>query len=209
MVLLCASMLTIQSVKQTAAEALIFLKDGSVRKTDGWITHSKRLPDEPVRAPQQSTPVPKRDILDSIAQTAQRYEANHALNKHRITAEEWHDLFRALIEAESAYRPTAISPKGAYGLGQLMPATAHDLGVDPKSITQNLDGAARYLLTQLALFDSIDHALAAYNAGPHRVTEYGGVPPFRETRTYVARITRIRARLAASRPSFAVLKPDH
>ncbi len=101
-----------------------------------------------------------------------------------------------MIEAESSYNTTAISPKGAYGLGQLMPATARELGVDPRDVSQNLDGAARYLLAQLAEFRSVDLALAAYNAGPHRVEQYSGVPPFSETRTYITRIHDIRERLS-------------
>jgi soluble lytic murein transglycosylase-like protein len=101
-----------------------------------------------------------------------------------------------MIEAESSYNPTAISPKGAFGLGQLMPATAQNLGVDPCNVSQNLDGAARYLLAQLAEFRGVDLALAAYNAGPHRVEQYSGVPPFAETRTYIARIQAIRTRLS-------------
>ena len=112
-----------------------------------------------------------------------------------------------MIEAESSYNPTAVSPKGAYGLGQLMPATARALGVDPHNASQNLDGAARYLLAQLAKLQSVDLALAAYNAGPHRVVEYSGVPPFAETRAYIARIHRIRTRLsggAAPRPILRV-----
>ena len=77
-----------------------------------------------------------------------------------------------------------------------MPATARSLGVDRTDPNQNLEGAARYLLAQLGAFQDIDLALAAYNAGPHRVREYGGVPPFKETRNYIARIQRIRARLS-------------
>ena len=101
-----------------------------------------------------------------------------------------------MIEAESGYNPTAISPKGAYGLGQLMPETARALGVNPRDASQNLDGAARYLLAQLSEFADIDLALAAYNAGPHRVVEFSGIPPFAETRGYIARIHRIRTRLS-------------
>lgn len=89
-----------------------------------------------------------------------------------------------------------MSPKGAFGLGQLMPATARTLGVDRKDPVQNLEGAARYLLEQLATFQDIDLALAAYNAGPGRVQEHGGVPPFSETRSYIARIHKIRRRLS-------------
>lgn len=113
-----------------------------------------------------------------------------------LSSSDWHILFQSLIEAESAYDPHAMSPKGAFGLGQLMPATARTLGVDRKDPVQNLEGAARYLLEQLATFQDIDLALAAYNAGPGRVQEHGGVPPFSETRSYIARIHKIRRRLS-------------
>lgn len=99
-------------------------------------------------------------------------------------------LFTELVRAESAFNPRALSPKGAQGLGQLMPATARTLGVtDPWDPVQNLDGAARYLCAQLERFGDARLALAAYNAGPHRVVQYGGVPPYRETRAYVAKIS--------------------
>ena len=99
-------------------------------------------------------------------------------------------LFTELVRAESAFDPRALSPKGAQGLGQLMPATARSLGVtDPWDPVQNLDGAARYLCAQLERFGDARLALAAYNAGPHRVSQYDGIPPYRETRAYVARIS--------------------
>lgn len=134
-------------------------------------------------------------ILDLIHATAARHQNNRALIQVGLDAREWHVLFRALVEAESSYNPSAVSPKGAYGLGQLMPQTARALGVDPRNLSQNLDGAARYLLAQLSTFKDIDLALAAYNAGPHRVAEYSGVPPFAETRSYITRVHRIRDRL--------------
>lgn len=132
-----------------------------------------------------------------IRRTAERHERNRALAATGLSKSDWHILFQAMIEAESSYNPTAVSPKGAYGLGQLMPDTARALGVDPQDMLQNLDGAARYLLAQLAEFQSVDLALAAYNAGPHRVVEYSGVPPFSETKAYITRIHRIRARLSS------------
>ena len=98
-------------------------------------------------------------------------------------------LFVALIDQESRFNPRAVSPKGARGLGQLMPETAALLGVDAAEPMANLHGAARYLTAQLAEFGRVDWALAAYNAGPHRVAQFHGVPPYRETRDYVARIT--------------------
>jgi len=136
-------------------------------------------------------------VLTAIRQTAVRHQRNHALAAIGLGASDWHLLFRALIQTESAFNPNARSPKGAIGLGQLMPNTARQLGVDPHDMPQNLDGAARYFLAQLAEFGSLDLALAAYNAGPHRVVEYGGVPPFRETRAYITRINRLTGGLSA------------
>ncbi|MEM9436405.1 MAG: lytic transglycosylase domain-containing protein [Pseudomonadota bacterium] len=95
------------------------------------------------------------------------------------------DLFLRLVQQESGWNPTARSHKGAYGLAQLMPATARYLRVDPTDPEQNLEGGARYLAEQYRKFGSWRLALAAYNAGPHRVEEYGGVPPFKETQDYV------------------------
>jgi soluble lytic murein transglycosylase-like protein len=134
-------------------------------------------------------------ILKLIRETSARHQNDHALTRAGLSAKGWHILFQAMIEAESSYNPTAVSPKGAYGLGQLMPQTARSLGVDPRNVSQNLDGAARYLLAQLASFQNTNLALAAYNAGPRRVVDYSGVPPFAETRSYIARIHRIRNRL--------------
>ena len=135
-----------------------------------------------------------------------RHERNRALAAAGLSKIDWQILFQAMIEAESSYNPKAISPKGAYGLGQLMPETARALGVDPRNISQNLDGAARYLLAQLAKFQSVDLALAAYNAGPHRIVEYSGVPPFAETKAYIARINRIRVRLSGGAAPLPALR---
>ncbi len=102
------------------------------------------------------------------------------------------DLINSVIHAESGFNPKAVSPKGALGLMQLMPQTASQLGVanafDPSS---NVEGGTRYLreLLERYNFDLIK-ALAAYNAGPQRVEEYHGVPPYYETQAYVARIIR-------------------
>jgi len=97
-----------------------------------------------------------------------------------------------VIRAESGFNVRAVSPKGAQGLMQLMPQTASQLGVhnafDPQA---NVEGGTRYLreLLERYNFDLIK-ALAAYNAGPQRVEQYGGVPPYYETKAYVARIVR-------------------
>lgn len=99
------------------------------------------------------------------------------------------DLIEALVWQESRWHPEAVSPAGARGLTQLMPATARQLGVDPQDPLTNLEGGARYLRMQLDLFDGdVERALAAYNAGPGRVQRAGGVPAIRETQMYVASI---------------------
>lgn len=102
------------------------------------------------------------------------------------------DLIASVIHAESRFNPRAVSPKGAQGLMQLMPGTASKLGVtDAFDPNANVDGGTRYLRELLLKYDDdLIKALAAYNAGPHRVDQYRGVPPYRETRQYVANIIR-------------------
>ena len=100
-------------------------------------------------------------------------------------------LVRSVARVESGWRADAVSPKGAIGLMQLMPATATSLGVDAHDIKENADGGARYL-RQLLLHYHGDAALAlaAYNAGPAAVAKYRGIPPYAETRLYVLRVLR-------------------
>ena len=97
-------------------------------------------------------------------------------------------LFDALIIKESRYRATALSPKGAVGLSQLMPDTAHNLGVDAYTLSDNLRGGARYLKAQVNRFGRYDLALAAYNAGPGRVQRGWSVPRIAATQDYVRTI---------------------
>ena len=97
-------------------------------------------------------------------------------------------LLNAIAKHESSYNPNAVSPAGARGLMQIMPATARELGVDPGVPAQAIDGAARLLAQNLDRFKSIDLAVAAYNAGAGAVSRHGGIPPYAETRTYVQRV---------------------
>jgi soluble lytic murein transglycosylase-like protein len=113
---------------------------------------------------------------------------NEASGRYRLDP----DLVNSVIKAESAFNARAVSPKGARGLMQLMPGTASQLGVpnafDPEA---NVEGGTKYLRELLERYNfDLVKALAAYNAGPQRVERFGGVPPYYETRTYVARIVR-------------------
>lgn len=97
-------------------------------------------------------------------------------------------LLQAVAWQESRGRMSAVSVKGAIGVMQLMPATAAELGVRPDDLVENIRGGALYLRRQLDRFGSVPLALAAYNAGPGAVIRYRGIPPYRETRDYVAKI---------------------
>jgi soluble lytic murein transglycosylase-like protein len=103
-------------------------------------------------------------------------------------------IVHSVARAESAYRPNAVSPKGAIGLMQLMPATAASLNADPNNPEQNAEAGAQYLRQLLERYDGDPHqvskAVAAYNAGPAAVDKYNGVPPYRETIQYVNRVLR-------------------
>ncbi|HET7359864.1 MAG TPA: lytic transglycosylase domain-containing protein [Rhodanobacteraceae bacterium] len=121
----------------------------------------------------------------------------------RSAAAEYHvdpALLRAVIHAESAFNPRAMSAKGAQGLMQLMPDTAGELGVhDAFDATQNIRGGAQYLAQLLKDFGGdAKLAAAAYNAGPAAVQKYDGVPPYAETQVYVDRVATLKRRYAAA-----------
>ena len=109
-----------------------------------------------------------------------------ASTRHQVDA----DFIASVIRAESANNPRAVSRKGAQGLMQLMPQTASQLGVKNSfDAAENVDGGVRYLRELLLFYDNdMIKALAAYNAGTQRVQQYKGVPPYHETRAYVARV---------------------
>jgi hypothetical protein len=128
----------------------------------------------------------RRKILVSIDRAAARYRLSPA-------------LIRAVVKTESDYRVRAVSPAGAQGLMQLMPATARELGVtDPFDIDQNIQGGAQYLRRMLDQFNGNVHlALTAYNAGPGTVAKYDGKVPYPETRNYVQRVMRCAEKFSA------------
>jgi soluble lytic murein transglycosylase-like protein len=112
-------------------------------------------------------------------------------------------LATAIFKQESGFSMNALSSQGAIGIAQLMPDTATSLGVNPYDPLQNIDGGIHYLRLQLDCFAgygawAATYAVAAYNAGPKAVQEYGGVPPYRETMDYVGCVSRIYSALISS-----------
>ena len=146
-------------------------------------------PAAPRATPVAATPAAGTSALAALIQAAAtRYRVEPA-------------LVHAVIQVESGFNPKALSPKGAQGLMQLMPATAQRLGVadafDPR---QNIEGGVRYLAELMALFkNDLRLALAAYNAGEHAVIQHGHqIPPYRETQDYVPKVLQHFQRLRAS-----------
>lgn len=155
------------------------------------IDHYEAAPDPTANtvrtAPASNTPIllsafnphPRTNLTDVVNQASGRYRLDP-------------DLVNSVIKAESDFNVRAVSPKGAQGLMQLMPGTASQLGVpnafDPQA---NVEGGTRYLRELLERYNfDLVKALAAYNAGPQRVERFGGVPPYHETRAYVARVVK-------------------
>jgi len=156
------------------------------------IDHIEELPADAAAEPVKDTPESAAKLQASAKKIAQPVDLNEVVNAASGTYRLDPDLVNSVIRAESGFNVHAVSPKGAQGLMQLMPKTASDLGVqnafDPQA---NVEGGTRYLRELLERYDfDLVKALAAYNAGPQRVEQYGGVPPYYETKAYVARIVR-------------------
>jgi soluble lytic murein transglycosylase len=121
--------------------------------------------------------IPEEDAYDQVILRAAR--------NHRVEPA----LVKAVIAAESRFESTAVSRAGAQGLMQLMPNTAHTLGIrNSFHPVENVEGGTKYLREMLDRYGDVRRALAAYNAGPEAVDRYGGIPPYRETRNYVIRV---------------------
>ena len=128
-------------------------------------------------------------IEELIIRAAQETHHMSGVRAAGLSPKQWRCLLQALIWQESRFTIGASSPVGAFGLTQIMPGTAQDLGIYPAYYEDpyiQVTGGARYLAQMLAMFDgNIIHGLAAYNAGPGNVQRYSGVPPFTETQHYV------------------------
>ena len=170
----------------TAAAAVYTLRDAhgvshfSSAALPGWTRFDLAAEGAPRRPSSPRTIGREDEYHPIISECAAKYRVETALVK-------------AMIRAESAFDPNAVSPSGARGLMQLMPTTARRHGVskvtDPR---QNIRGGVGHLRSLLDRFHDMKLAIAAYNAGAASVTRYGGLPPFPETRTYVAKVLRLR-----------------
>jgi soluble lytic murein transglycosylase-like protein len=175
----CAALgaLAIMAARPAAAQVLEIGADGGVTTYSGPAVYST----EGVRTltPQAPTPT-MRATPAEISQAIQEASTRHSVSAPLVEAVAWQ---------ESRFNQAAVSPKGALGVMQLMPATARRLGVDARDARANIEGGALYLSQMLQRFEGdIPRALAAYNAGPEAVQRYGGVPPYAETRAYVRAI---------------------
>ncbi len=171
------------------AEIVSYIDDNGIIRIENT---SPRTPDSGKRSCiRQFTPQINQDGLAQYAsiidEICTRYEIDD-------------DLVKAIIQIESNYCYDAISPKGAIGLMQLMPATAARFGVeDIYDPSQNIEGGVKYLLYLIKFFKGdIDLVLAAYNAGEHKVLEHNGIPPFEETNRFVQRVLAIYHKLSGS-----------
>lgn len=124
--------------------------------------------------------------FDKISYQEVEQSINAASKRFGVEA----NLIRSVIQVESGYSPNAVSEKGAKGLMQLMDTTANKYNVsDPFDPDANIYGGTNYLSDLIKQFDgNLEHALAAYNAGPSAVIKHSGIPPFKETKSYVERV---------------------
>jgi soluble lytic murein transglycosylase-like protein len=156
-----------------------------------WIAGGNQ-PAPPAQPPQLAEgPAVASGVMADPAANAGAIPLAYAAKVQELAAR--YDLSPALIEAvvwqESRWHSQALSPVGARGLAQLMPGTAQAMGVNPDDPMANLEGGARYLREQLDRFGGdLEKAIAAYNAGPGRVQQAGGVPRIRETQIYVSAV---------------------
>lgn len=190
--LLLIAAVTAVAAGPSAAEAQVLRVDES----DGTI-HLTNTPTDPRyrrrgQAPPRASAGPPAAAAVVVAPLLVRTPDSIGL-QIRDAAERYglsEQLVTAVIRVESGFNPRAVSPKGAQGLMQLMPATASQLGVrNAFDVAENIDGGVRHLRGLIERFDNnLLLALAAYNAGERAVQQYGGVPPYPETENYVARI---------------------
>lgn len=170
---------------------LFYSPDGERAVPASWV---RELEPVEARVTPNMLPVPAVSAELPVLPQFPRYAVNpHALIRAAATKHGISPAFvKSIMAAESAFNPAAMSPKGAVGLMQVMPQTAQLFGLDAMVPSQNVDAGARYLKMLLEKYRGyrnwLSRVIAAYNAGPGAVDRYRGVPPYPETRNYVARV---------------------
>ena len=165
------------------SHVLLFQKDGGFTEMDASLVTGYETEVEPP-APPVAAPVatPPAAVVLSPHELVEAAAKRNGLPPGFV---------HSVVKAESGYNASALSPKGAIGLMQLMPATAQAHNADPNDPAQNVEAGAAYLRELLIKYDGDPRrALAAYNAGPGAVDKYNGVPPYAETQTYIERVLR-------------------
>ncbi len=164
----------------TEASVRLYTKDGVTEVPTGSVAsfEAEEFIAPPVTPPHVDAPLPVRDTRTLVRDAALRSGLPPS-------------LVESVARVESALRPEAVSPKGALGVMQLMPATARKLDADPRDSAQNIDAGARLLRELLIKYGGdVVKALSAYNAGEGAVDRYRGMPPYRETQDYVDKVIR-------------------
>jgi soluble lytic murein transglycosylase-like protein len=174
------------------AQVIEISEAGVVTRQDGPATYlgagTSPRPIETREAARPSAAVPRSPLPSPMVRALVTSAAAHGVSADLVYVLAWH---------ESRFRQEAVSAKGAIGVMQIMPATARSLGIDPYDLQANIEGGVILLSRLLRQYDGdLAKSLAAYDAGPGAVARYRGVPPYPETRAYVADIFEQLARLA-------------
>jgi soluble lytic murein transglycosylase-like protein len=173
-----------QKIEREGGKYVLATEQGRIELDEAQVASIESEP-EPAKAASESVPAP---ASPAKANRSPKQLIDEAAALHGIPKE----LVHGVAQVESAYRVDAVSPKGAMGVMQLMPATARTLNADPRDPAQNIEAGTRLLRELLEKYandpNPVRRALAAYNAGEGAVQRYGGVPPYRETQMYVEKV---------------------
>jgi soluble lytic murein transglycosylase-like protein len=198
--------LNAERIERQDGRLILYTADGgSIELDAARVVSIEHLPSAPAVPPAQpaSDADPQSPAPPALEQPSVRDLVTDAAVRHGLPPAFVHSV----AQAESGYRPSALSPKGAIGVMQLMPGTARQLEADPKDLAQNIDAGTRLLRELLLKYQDTENgvrrALAAYNAGVGAVERFGGVPPYPETQSYVERVIELywkNVRTAATAP---------
>lgn len=168
---------TVQVQPVSSAGPVVAIRQVLPEEAGGDDASSLTVAEEPNASSSGSSVIGNVTVPDAYASTVEQAAASNGIPA---------SLLAALLNQESGFNPSAVSSAGAEGIAQFMPSTAAGMGIDPFDPTEAIDGAAQLLGSYAQQFGSFADALAAYNAGPGAVEEYGGIPPYAQTEAYVS-----------------------